>query len=64
MRYSVSIQEDGGEFVASCHELGLSSSGLSRENALDSLKKSIYYNLEWCPCSSLHDGDLEFDIQM
>lgn len=62
MKYTVKLQESNDGFLAECDELGLSSSGLSATNALDALRNNIRFNLEFCPCSSMEEGDIELDV--
>lgn len=62
MQYSVQIESGGEEVVADCPELGLSATGFSTTNALDRLRANIRFHLEMCPCSSLEEDDIEFDV--
>ena len=62
MQYSVSLQAEGDGFVAECAELGISSRGLSPANALDALRDSIRFNIEFCPCSTVDEGDIELNV--
>ena len=57
----VSSSEDG-EYVAECPQMGLTAKGLAPSSALDSLRENIRYNLEYCPCSSVDPGSIEFEI--
>lgn len=64
MKYSVSLEQgEGGEYTASCSEMGLSASGLSASNALDALRDEIRYRLEMCPCTSVSDDFVQLDVQ-
>lgn len=63
MKYAVSLEQgEGGEYTASCAELGLSTSGLSASNALDALRDEIRYRLEMCPCTSVGDDFVQLDV--
>ncbi len=62
MKYTVNIEADGGEYLAECPELGLSSRGFSPANALDALRENIRFNLEMCPCTSIDESWIEFDV--
>ena len=63
MKYAVRVdQGDDGQYVASCSELGLSTSGLSPSSALDALRDEIRYRLEMCPCTSVDDDYVQLDL--
>ncbi len=63
MKYSVSLETgEGGEYIASCSEMGLSTSGLSASNALDALRDEIRYRLEMCPCTSVGEDFVQLDV--
>lgn len=63
MKYSVSVEQGEGGYVAACEELGLSTTGLSAANALDAMRDEIRYRLEFCPCSSVSDDYVELVLQ-
>lgn len=64
MKYAVNLEQgEGGEYVASCEALGLSTRGLSAGNALDALRDEIRYRLEMCPCTSVGDDYVQLDVQ-
>ncbi len=64
MKYAVSVEQgEGGEYVASCAELGISVSGLSASNALDALRDEIRYRIEMCPCTTVGDDYVQLDVQ-
>lgn len=62
MKYTVHIGADGGEFVAECPELGLTSRGFSPANALDQLRENIRFNLEMCPCTTIDESWIDLDV--
>ena len=63
MKYTVHLdQGEGGEIVASCPEMGLSTSGLSPACALDALREEIRYRLELCPCTSVGEDFVQLDV--
>jgi predicted RNase H-like HicB family nuclease len=64
MKYSVNVEQgEGGDYVASCAEMGVSTTGLSAANALDALRDEIRYRLEMCPCTSVGDDYVQLDVQ-
>ncbi|HMP75362.1 MAG TPA: hypothetical protein PKE12_03600 [Kiritimatiellia bacterium] len=64
MKYAVNVEQgEGGEYVASCAELGVSTTGLSAANALDALRDEIRYRLEMCPCTTVGDDYVQLDVQ-
>jgi len=64
MKYSVNVEQgEGGDYVASCAEFGVSTTGLSAANALDALRDEIRYRLEMCPCTSVSDDYVQLDVQ-
>ncbi len=64
MKYSVTVERgDGGSFIASCAELGVSAEGLGPANALDALRDEIRYRIEMCPCTSVGDDYVQLDVQ-
>lgn len=64
MKYAVSVEVgEGGEYVASCAEMGVSASGLSAANALDALRDEIRYRIEMCPCTSVGDDYVQLSEQ-
>ncbi len=64
MKYAVSVgQGEGGGYVASCAELGISTTGLSAANALDALRDEIRYRIEMCPCTTVGDDYVQLDVQ-
>lgn len=63
MRYTVTLdQGDESEVIAHCPQLGLTSSGLTANNALDAMRENIRYHIEYCPCSSVGDADIQLEI--
>lgn len=63
MKYSVTLQSgEGGEYVATCAEMGISAQGLSPSNALDALRDEIRYRLEMCPCTSVGEDYVQLDV--
>lgn len=63
MKYAVHLESgEGGEYTASCAELGLSVQGLSPSNALDALRDEIRYRIEMCPCTSVDDDFVQLDV--
>lgn len=64
MKYAVNLEAgEGGDYVATCAEMGLSVHGLSAGNALDALRDEIRYRLEMCPCTSVGDDFVQLDVQ-
>lgn len=64
MKYAVSLEQgEGGDYTASCPEMGLSASGLSAANALDALRDEIRYRLEMCPCTSVGDDFVQLEVR-
>ena len=64
MNYAVSLEAgEGGEYTATCAELGLSVRGLGPSNALDALRDEIRYRLEMCPCTSVDDDYVQLDVK-
>lgn len=64
MKYAVNLEEGaGGDYVATCAEMGVSARGLSAGNALDALRDEIRYRLEMCPCTSVGDDFVQLDVQ-
>lgn len=64
MKYSVTVEQgEGGGYVASCAELGISTTGLSAANALDALRDEIRYRIEMCPCTTVSDDYVQLDVQ-
>lgn len=63
MKYSVSLHNEDGEFVAECSDLNLTTRALSPTNALDAMRDEIRYRLELCPCTSVDDDFVELDIR-
>jgi len=63
MKYEVMLEGSEGEgYVASCPSLGVSSEGLTPANALDALRANIRFHLEFCPCSTLSEEEIELDV--
>lgn len=64
MRYRVHVSRlPGGEFQATCLDPQCSGRGAHVEEALEKLRSEITYRLEWCPCTSLHEGEtVELDV--
>ena len=63
MKYIVNLHEQDGEYIAECQDLGLAAHGLSSTNAIDQLRRSIRYHIEFCPCSTVHEDYIEFTIE-
>lgn len=64
MKYTATLEEgEGGEYTASCEQVGASGHGLSSVAALDALRAEIRYRVELCPCSSVDDDAIELDVQ-
>jgi hypothetical protein len=62
MRFTASLDVDGGEYVATCSEMGVSAHGPSPTNALDALRAEIRYRVELCPCSRAGDDWVELEL--
>jgi len=63
MKYAVSLQCEDGEYVAECAEMNLTARSLSPGNALDALREEIRYRLELCPCTSVDEDYIEFEVR-
>ena len=64
MKYSATLEEgEGGEFTASCDQLGVAGPGVSTVAARDAVRAEIRYRVELCPCSSVDDNAIELDVQ-
>jgi hypothetical protein len=64
MNYAVQLEAgEGGEYTASCFELGLVTRGLGPASALDALRDEIRYRLELCPCTSVDDDFVTLEIK-
>lgn len=63
MRCSVSLKREGGAIVARCREYpGCEGRGPNVEDALGSLRQSVLFWLEACPCDTTADGGLVLDV--
>ena len=63
MKYSVELDlNSDGEYIASCSSMGISTQGLSAQNALDALRAEIRYRIELCPCSTVEEDWIELDV--
>lgn len=63
MNYTAHIeQSEDGEYTATCEEFGISAHGLSAPSALQALRLGVQYELEYCPCSSVPEEYIEFDV--
>ena len=62
MKFSVMVHTEGDEFIATCESLGITSRGMTPDNALDSMRANIRYNLEYCPCSGVGDDYVQLDV--
>lgn len=64
MKYAVHLEQgEGGDYVASCPELGLSTSGLGAASALDALRDEIRYRLELCPCTAVDEDFVQLEVR-
>jgi hypothetical protein len=64
MKYAVCVEQgEGGEYIASCAEMGIRATGLSAANALDALRDEIRYRLEMCPCTTVEDDYVQLDVR-
>ncbi len=63
MKFPVSIDVRGGEFVAtSVGEPRCTVKGRSREEALEKIRKEIRYRIEQCPCTGVADDFVELVV--
>ena len=63
MNYAVHLEPgEGGNYTATCPELGLTTHGLGAACALDALRDEIRYRLELCPCTSVDEDFVKLDI--
>lgn len=63
MNYAVNLEAcEGGEYLASCPELGLTVRGLGAGNALDALRDEIRYRVELCPCTTVDDDFVQLNV--
>lgn len=64
MKYAVRLETgEGGEYIASCSELGLIARGLGPASALDALRDEIRYRLELCPCTSVDEDFVNLEVK-
>jgi hypothetical protein len=63
MKYDIELTaSSGGNYTATCEELGLSVEGAGPDSALQELHASMRYHLELCPCSSIEDDWIEMQV--
>ena len=63
MRYNVDLEQNlDGVFVASCADPACTASGLSPDEALESLTAEIRYQLEICPCTTPTVDTVELEV--
>lgn len=63
MKYKVRLKTvSSGRIIAYCDDPKCSSGAPTRGEALDKVKAEIRYRLEYCPCSSLKDGEVEVEV--
>jgi hypothetical protein len=60
--FSASVSESGGEYEATCAEMGISVYGLSQASALDMLREEIRYRIEFCPCTTVNDDFVQLNV--
>lgn len=64
MKCSVRIaQVSSGRYIAYCDEPKCSAGAPTRQEALDKIREEIRYRLEYCPCSTLKEGELEIEVE-
>ena len=52
-----------GRFIAYCDDPKCSAGASTRQEALDKIKEELRYLLEFCPCSTLKEGELEIEVE-
>jgi predicted RNase H-like HicB family nuclease len=63
MRCQVTLSREGLDLVARCAEFAeCSGRGRTREEALESLRASVLFWLEACPCDVRAEEGLRFDV--
>ena len=63
MKYTVRLtQVSSGRFIAYSDEPKCSAGAATRQEALDRIKEEIRYRLEYCPCSTVREGDIEIEV--
>lgn len=64
MKYAVRVtQVSSGRFIAYCDEPKCSSGAPTRQEALDKIREEIRYRLEYCPCSTVKEEDIEIEVR-
>lgn len=63
MKYRVRVaQVTSGRFIAYCDEPKCSAGAPTEQEALEKIKGEIRYRLEYCPCSTVPEGQIEIEI--
>jgi hypothetical protein len=63
VKYKVRLtQVSSGRLIAYCDEPKCSAGAPTRQEALDKIKEEIRYRLEYCPCSTVREGDIEIEV--
>jgi hypothetical protein len=63
MKYKVRLtQVSSGRLVAYCDEPRCSAGARTRQEALDKIKAEIRYRLEYCPCSTVREENIEIEL--
>ena len=63
MKYRVRVRQvSSGRFVANCDDPKCSASAPTREEALAKVRDEIQYLMEFCPCSSVKEGEIEIEV--
>ncbi len=63
MKYKVKLaQVTSGRLIAYCDDPKCSAGARTRQEALDKIKAEIRYRLEYCPCSTVRDGEIEIEV--
>lgn len=63
MKYRVRItQVSSGRFIANCDEPKCSAGAPTKEEAAAKVRDEIQYMMEFCPCSSVKEGEIEIEV--
>jgi hypothetical protein len=63
MRYDVTVEPQGAEWVARAAVPACEGRGPTRAEAIERLRAAIRFDLEICPCDVTADSGIELDVR-
>jgi len=63
VRYRVTVERAGGEWVARAEGTGCEGRGASSSAAVERLRAAIVFDLEVCPCDVTADDGVVLDVR-